>query len=164
MTGRSIVAAVLVAGACLAGCTSGGTTQVGAGSAGGDATASARTDTLWANRTDYTGDNSKVIGLVREAGFGPTGSYTISLGTSSRPYALTVTLDEPEKPADATDFTTPATVLLGTVGNLDEVYVVDGADEWSLTAAQATTALGYDVKRLGTDRDTLRAYVAAAED
>ncbi len=163
MTGRSTVAAVLVAGACLAGCTSGGTTQVGAGSAGGDASASARTDTLWANRTDYTGQRQLRRSRARGR-LGPTGSYTISLGTSSRPYALTVTLDEPGKPADATDFTTPATVLLGTVGNLDEVHVVDGADEWSLTAAQATTALGYDVKRLGADRDALRAYVAAAED
>ncbi|MEO7754067.1 MAG: DUF4825 domain-containing protein [Terracoccus sp.] len=159
MTKHALAAGLLAAAIGLGGCTADGSIQVGSG-----AGAAARADSLWANRTDWTGDNSKVIGLVRQAGFGDAGTYTIALATKAMPYQLTVNLDDPEKPVSATDFTVPATIMLGTVANLDEVRVLGGAGQFTLTKAEASTGLGYDVKLLGKDLSALRSYVASAED
>ncbi|MEO7448629.1 MAG: DUF4825 domain-containing protein [Humibacillus sp.] len=147
----------------LSACDASGSISVGAGS-GASEGATARASSLWANRTDFVGDNSKIIALVRDAGIAAPGTYTISLGTSTRPYAVTVHLDKPAKPAGTTDFTSPATILLGAVGNLDEVRVVGGSRDFSLTSGQASTALGYDVKLLGRDESRLRHYVEGLAD
>ncbi len=147
----------------LSACDASGGISVGAGSGASDG-AAARASSLWANRTSFAGDDSKIIALVRGAGFGPAGTYTISLGTTTRPYAVTVHLEDAAKPADTTDFTAPATLVLGTVGNLDEVHVVGGATDFSFTSAEATTAIGYDVKLLGRDESRLRQYVDGLAD
>ena len=83
----------------------------------------ARTEALWAGRTAYVGDNSKVIALVDAAGFGPRGTYTLCLWTTRPPYAVTIDRDRPGQAVRATDFSEPATLLLGTVRNLDAVHV-----------------------------------------
>ena len=123
-----------------------------------------RAQALWADRTAYTGDNSKVLALVGAAGFAPEGGYSLSLWTTRPPYAVTVEVPEPAKPFETIDYTTPATLLLGTVGNLETVRVTSEGRTWSLTATQASAALGHDVKTLGTDRAALEHYLAAAHD
>lgn len=163
MVKHAVATGLLVGALGLGGCTADGSIEVGS-AAGAAQGASARADALWSDRTEWIGDNSKVIGLVRRAGFGPVGSYTIALVTEAKPYQLIVNLDAPVKPADATDFTTPGTIMLGTVANLDEVHVVDGDERWTLTKAEASKDLGYDVKLLGKDLSTLRRYVASTED
>jgi hypothetical protein len=161
MTRRHTVAAALLVGLLgvtgLTACDPSGRITVGAGS--GAADGSTRASSLWANRTEFTGDSSKLIALVSDAGFGAAGTYTISLGTTARPYVVTVHLDDPAKAIDTTDFTAPATLLLATVGNLDEVHVVGGPTDYSLTTTRASAALGYDVKQLGRDEGRLRQYV-----
>lgn len=161
---RRTLAAVLLGGIALAGCTSPGTSPGGTGTP-------SRADELWKQRTDFVGDNSRVIWLTRAAGFGPDGSYTISLQTATKPYGLTVTFDKgangteaTDKPFDQTDFTSASTLLLGTVANLDAVHVKAPGHSFDLTAAQATKQLGYDVKTLGRDQQKLTAYVDALDD
>ncbi|MCU1535796.1 MAG: hypothetical protein JWP82_147 [Humibacillus sp.] len=170
MTRRHTAAGLLLAALALTGvtaCDASGSIQLGQQSAATDDSA-ARTSTLWANRTEFTGDNSKIIALVRAAGFGHAGTYTISLGTTARPYAVTVHLDDTAstaKPVDTTDFTAPATILLGTVRNLDEVHVVGGSGTtFTLTKEAATSAIGYDVKLLGSDEGKLRQFTDGVED
>jgi len=157
---RRLITTLLLGGIALTGCTAGSGTQGPDG-----AVTPSRADTLWRERTEHVGDNSSVIWLTREAGFGPTGSYTISLQTASRPYGVTISFDQPlDKPFDDTDFASPSTLLLGTVANLDTVRVKAPGQDYSLTAAQASRQLGYDVKTLGRDQQTLTAYVATLDD
>ena len=160
---RNVVASLVLAAAALSGCT---TTPGDAGATGASATvgADAHAQALWADRTAYVGDNSKVIALVGDAGFGPAGSYTLSLWTTRPPYAVTIAVTDPAKPLDATDLTGPATLLLGTVTNLDAVHVTGPGSTFSLTAREATAVLGHDVKTLGTDRAALADYVRSLDD
>ena len=92
-------------------------------------------------------------------GFGPAGSYTLSLWTTRQPYAVTIAVTDPAKPFEATDLSGPATLLLGTVTNLDAVHVTVQGRTYSLTAREATATLGHDVKTLGTDRAALDDYL-----
>ena len=139
---------------------------------GGDGTPSgAPTDaagrlvaSLWADRTAYVGDNSKVIALIGDSGLDAIGPRTISLQTGSAPYGLTLRYPEPVKSGGPVDLTPQATLLLGTVGNLDHVTVEANGSTFTLTAADASTALGHDVKQLGSDRDALARYVSSLDD
>jgi len=160
---RNVVASLAVGVLALAGCTSSPADAPSSGASGAVA-AGDRAQALWADRTAYVGDNSKVIALVGDAGFGRVGSYTLSLWTTRPPYAVTITLTDPAKPLDATDLTGPATLLLGTVTNLDSVHVTGPGATFSLTAREATAALGHDVKTLGTDRAALADYVRSLDD
>ena len=116
---------------------------------------------MWSSRVEHVGDNAAVVALVDEVGPAPSGSYTISLQTAKPPYGLTIELEESEKPVDPTEFSHAATLLLGLVGNLDEVLITSGAISYSLTGAIATEDLGYDVKELGQDQGRLTEYVEA---
>ena len=73
-------------------------------------------------------------------------------------------LHQLDKPFRSTDFSAPATVVLGLVANLDRVTVAAGGQTYALTAAGASTSLGYDVKALGQHKDKLAAYVRAQQD
>lgn len=95
------------------------------------------------------------LALVDAAGFGPRGTYTLSLWTTRPPYAVTIDLPRPAKPFEQTDFSAAATTLLVTVRNLDAVHVTSQGKTYTLTAKEATAALGRDVKTLGTDRQAL---------
>lgn len=101
---------------------------------------------------------------MHEAGPAPEDSYSIELQTAERPYGLTIALRRVGKPFGATDFTEPATLLLGLVDNLDTVSVAFAGQVHSLTAAAASADLGYDVKLLGRDRTKLTAYLDAERD
>jgi hypothetical protein len=160
---RTVLASLAVGLATLSGCT---TSQADAPPPGasGSVAAEDRTQALWADRTAYVGDNSTVIALVGDAGFGPAGSYSLSLWTTRPPYAVTIAVTDPAKPLDATDLTGPATLLLGMVTNLDAVHVTGPGSTFSLTAREATARLGHDVKTLGTDRTALADYVRSLDD
>lgn len=146
---------VLVIPVALGGCAAPGSQQ---------SDASDRAQYLWTARTDFVGDSSHVVELANQAGFGPAGTYTISLQTQQPPYAMTVVFDHLDKPFDSVDFSTDATLMLGLVANLDRVSVTSEDDSYSLTASDASTALGYDVKELGRDETTLAEYVDLAHD
>ena len=99
-----------------------------------------------------------------DAGFGPAGSYALSLWTTCKPYAVTITVTDSAKPFETTDYRAPATLLLGTVTNLDAVHVTSGERTYSLTVGQASATLGHDVKTLGTDRAELDRYLRSLRD
>lgn len=119
---------------------------------------------LWSARTDFVGDNSRVVQLAGLAGFGPAGTYSLSLQTQQPPYAMTVAFERLDKPFDDVDFSADATLMLGLVANLDTVSVTSGEHSYSLTASDASTALGFDVKELGRDEAKLAAYLDRARD
>ncbi|MDQ2757857.1 MAG: DUF4825 domain-containing protein [Actinomycetota bacterium] len=121
-------------------------------------------DSLWQSRTAHLGDNSKVIALTADAGFGSMGTHTLTLHTVSSPYALTVAYTALDKPFDSVDFTHPATLLLGTIENLNRVEVTSGTDSFSLTSSEASATLGFDVKELGRDMPKLLAYPRSLDD
>lgn len=125
---------------------------------------SARAQSLWSARIDVLGDSSRVAALANQAGFGPAGTFSLSPQTPPPPYALTVTFDHLDKPFDDVDFSANATLMLGLVANLDTVSVTSGGHSYSLTASDASTALGYDVKKLGRDEATLASYLDLARD
>jgi hypothetical protein len=119
---------------------------------------------LWSSRTAYVGDSSRVADLVREIGPAPAGGYTLSLQTEKQPYSLEVAIPRPAKPFRDTDFAPQATLLLGLVANLDRVSFSSGDRSYSLSVAEASTKLGYDVKELGRDQSRLDAYLHAQSD
>ena len=153
---RGLVAAMLLAAMALTGCTtSREPARTGAVS---------QADGLWQHRTAHLGDNSRVIALTDDAGFGSMGTRTLALHTGSTPYALTVAYTALVKPFDTIDFTQPATLLLGTIANLDRVEVTSGTDRFALTSEQASATLGFDVKELGKDQAKLTAYSRSLDD
>jgi hypothetical protein len=160
---RTVLCSLAVSVLGLAGCTASEPADQPRGASATVAVAD-RTQALWAGRTAYVGDSSKVVALVDAAGFGPRGSYSVALWTTRPPYAVTVTLSDPAKPFDTTDLAGPATLLLGTVTNLDTVHVTSAGQTYTLTARQATATLGRDVKTLGTDRAALEDYVGSLDD
>ena len=120
--------------------------------------------TLWSARTEFVGDNPRVPALADEAGIGIAGDYTLALQTQQAPYAITVTYDDLDKPFEDVDFSTNATLMLGLVANLDNVSVTSDEHSYSLTASDASTVLGFDVKDLGRDERRLAEYVGLARD
>jgi hypothetical protein len=110
------------------------------------------------------GDNSKVIALTADAGFGSMGTHTLALHSAATPYAVTVAYSSLDKPFDTVDFTTQATLLLGTIANLDRVEVTSGTDSLVLTSGEDSDKLGFDVTELGRDEAELTAYFRPFDD
>ena len=139
----------------------------GCGAASNDAQ-QAKTDaqSLWSLRTPYVGDNSRVIKLVGELFASPGATYTLTLHTARRPYALTIKLAGLAKPFESIDFSEQETLLLGLVGNVDVVSIepASGGPGHVLTTAAASQVLGHDVKDLGRDQRSLAAYLRAEAD
>jgi len=123
-----------------------------------------RAQSLWSARTDFVGDSSRMVALVDATGFGPAGTFRLSLHTRQAPYALTVAFDSLDKPFDDVDFSSNATLMLGLVANLDKVSVTSDDQSYSLTASDASEALGFDVKELGRDETKLAEYLDLARD
>lgn len=155
---RRSVCVMMLGALALSGCTAGSTPTAP------EMDAPSRAHALWQNRTAYVGDDSKVAALTADAGFGAAGTHTIALYTTARPYVATVAYDSLSKPFDTVDFTTPVTLLLGTVANLDRVEVRSGTDTFSLTSKEASAKLGFDVKDLGRDETKLIAYLQSVDD
>jgi hypothetical protein len=159
---RNALCALAIGVVALGGCTS--ATVDGPTTGSLTANPDARAAAIWANRTAYAGDNSKVIALADVAGFGERGTYSLTLWTTRKPYAVTITLMDSAKPFADTDFSAPATIMLGSVTNLDSVRVTSGSESYTLTAQEATARLGHDVKTLGRDRAGLEDYVRSLAD
>jgi hypothetical protein len=140
-------ATVVVAGAMLAGC---------ATSQDGELTYS---QALWDAHTPFVGDSSRVTALVNLAGPTPEGQYKLSLQTGKAPYGLTIEVLDPDKPCRDLSLDRSQILLLGLIENLDRVTVTCREQTRTATAAEATRALGFDVKALGRDRSRLAAYV-----
>lgn len=114
---------------------------------------------LWDHRTAHVGNSSQVTSLVRLVGPAPEGTYTLSLQTDGTPYGLTISVAKPEKPCADLASDRSATVLLGLIANLDRVTLSCADQKRTVTAADASKALGFDVKALGQDKTRLDAYV-----
>ncbi|MEP7333483.1 MAG: DUF4825 domain-containing protein [Terracoccus sp.] len=153
---RKLVCALVVGAVALAGCSTGHEPA--------PTDAASQADGLWQSRTAHLGESSKVVTLIADAGFGSMGAQTLTLHTDSAPYALTVAYTALDKPFSNVDFTRPATLVLGTIANLDRVEVTSGTDSFELTSAQASAKLGFDVKQLGRSKNKLLAYSQALGD
>ncbi len=153
MTPR-LAALALAAGLALTGCTA---TQQPPDPA-------TRAESLWSARTPYVGDSSKVTALVQHVRPEPAGSYAIRLQTASEPYALTIDMADADDLTEQAALTHQATLLLGLVENLDEVTMASATSTYTLTSADASADLGYDVKDLGRELSTLTAYVRSEGD
>ena len=65
--------------------------------------AASRAHTLWQDRTAHVGDNSNIVALTADAGFGSMGTHTLALHSAATPYA--VTYSALHKPFDTVDVT-----------------------------------------------------------
>ena len=108
--------------------------------------------------------NSRVTALVNLAGPTPEGQYKLSLQTGKAPYGLTIEVLDPDKPCRDLSLDRSQILLLGLIENLDRVTVTCREQTRTATAAEATRALGFDVKALGRDRSRLAAYVGQQAD
>ena len=133
----------------------------GCGSAAGPgSTGTSRAADLFAARTAYLGDASRVIALVHQVAPASVGDLTMELQTAHAPLGLTVHVQRLTKPFAATDFDQAATLLLGLIANVDEVTFDAGRETHTFTSASATKAAGFDVKQLGKDQKVLTDYLS----
>lgn len=114
---------------------------------------------LYKLRLNYLGDNSGVSRLVRETGLEFAGNYTLELKTADLPYGLKVIYTNTTDKFEIIDFTQYSTELLGLIKNLDYVEITNGVSTHKLTAAEASQALGFDVKEFGTNPAKLEEYL-----
>jgi len=114
---------------------------------------------LYKLRLDYVGDNSGVSRLVQATGLEFAGDYTLELKTSEKPYGLKLNYSRVNDKFEIIDFSQYSTELLGLIKNLDYVEITDGKSTHRLTAAEASKALGHDVKEFGTDPSKLEDYL-----
>lgn len=114
---------------------------------------------LYKLRLDYVGDNSGVSRLVQATGLEFAGDYTLELKTSEKPYGLKLHYSRVNDKFEIIDFSQYSTELLGLIKNLDYVEITDGKSTHRLTAAEASKALGHDVKEFGTDPSKLEDYL-----
>ncbi len=150
--------AVLLAAVALTACTAGREPVTDPTDAAG------RAHRLWQDRTSHVGENSKVVALAADAGFGSIGTHTLALHTADAPYSVTVAYSALQKPFDTIDFTTQATLLLATITNLDLVEVTSDTQRFDLTSKEASVELGFDVKELGQDEARLAGYLRSLDD
>ncbi|MGV8978959.1 MAG: DUF4825 domain-containing protein [Cellulomonas sp.] len=153
--GRRAILVALVIVTALGGCSTPGSAQ---------SEPPTRAQSLWAARTDFVGDSSQVVTLANGSGFGPEGSYSVSLQSWEAPYGLTVAFDSLDKPFDDVDLSSSATLMLGLVANLGTVSVTSEDHIYSLTSSDASAALGFDVKELGRDEAKLADYLDLIDD
>ena len=110
------------------------------------------------------GDNSRVATLVREAGAASAGSDTLTLQTEAAGFDLQVDLQRGAKPLADNDFRESTTLLLGLIGDAEQVTFALRSHRLMLTAAAASSAAGFDVKRFGQDRWWLADYPGTMDD
>ena len=106
-------------------------------------------------RTAYLGNNSRVSSLIGKVVPGSVGNYTLELQTARPPLGLTVNIGRLGTPFAMTDSSENATVLLGLIGNVDEV---------TFTATSISGTAEFDVKKLGQDQNVLAGYLSKMHD
>ena len=159
---RTVLCSLAVSVLGLAGCTTSEPADQPRGASATVAVAD-RAQALWAGRTAYVGDSSKVVALVDDGRLRAAwqllpraldDAAAVCRDDHALRHREALRHDRPQR--------APATLLLGTVTNLDTVHVTSAGQTYTLTARQATAALGRDVKTLGTDRAGLEDYVRIA--
>ena len=114
---------------------------------------------LFEQRVPYVGNNSAVSSLLAKIGMGNLGTYTLELKTAEAPYGLRVIYSSTAKPLADTDLAPEAIQILGLIENADYVEITDGTTTFRLDTAEASSQLGFDVKDLGKDVETLAEYL-----
>ena len=111
---------------------------------------------LYEKSGDYAGDNSAIGGLLNELEFGVYGDYTFELQTADEPYGVTVKYSGE---VGEYDFQREAVILIGLVGNLDYVDIIDGnSNVVHYDYELAKHIMKYDVKKMATDKARLELY------
>lgn len=140
-----------------------------------DMTLSAATDidALHENRTEYLGDNSRVLALVEATGPEVVGEQTLELHTDDRPYVLvmafsSVDVDVTSEIADDL-MTDRAVLLLATIDNVDEIRwklpeSLSQEPDGSLSRAEADALIGSSAAGMGATAGSLTELVEFLQD
>jgi hypothetical protein len=116
-------------------------------------------DVIYSLATDYTGDNSKVSGLLDAIGFGKYGDYEIQLQTAAEPYGLTVKYKGQVAQNGDYDFQRECVMMLGMIGNLEYIEIKDADSNIVRYDTNVTKSmLMYDVKQMAEDKAVLESY------
>ena len=92
-------------------------------------------------RTEYIGDNTKVIGIASRQSYPKGYAYDhIAMQTETEPYALTVYLQVEAQADDVGELDENAALTYSLIGNLGDLYYVNAADETALASYQETPA------------------------
>ncbi len=100
--------------------------------------------------TEYVGDNSAVMGIANDLGFGVYGDYTIELQTEKEPYGVTVKYKGDVKDYD---FKRESIIMIGLIGNLDYVDIKDSnSDIVHYDYELVKGLMRSDVKKMATEK------------
>jgi hypothetical protein len=124
----------------------------------------------WAHRTPHVSDQAHLERLLVYT-WGHWGATATMSGQARAPRTLTVTYPDRRLPDGTAPTLLPtvpledrAVALLGSIADLDRVTLTDRylpggkAQTVTMSAAEASRRLGFDVKQLGTDRQKLDAF------
>nr|WP_165983405.1 DUF4825 domain-containing protein [Macrococcus goetzii] len=115
-------------------------------------------DSLWKHKTEYVGDNSKVINILSEAGAKDIGDYKIEIESDKKPYGLKVNYEN-VKDMDPEQLEKLAAVTMGLVGNLERMQINADGKDYDYTIDEINKKFNMDVKDLSKDKQKLKSFL-----
>lgn len=115
-------------------------------------------DSLWKHKTEYVGDNSKVINILSEAGAKDIGDYKIEIESDKKPYGLKVNYEN-VKDMDPEQLEKLAAVTMGLVGNLERMQINADGKDYDYTIDEINKKFNMDFKDLSKDKEKLKSFL-----
>lgn len=114
-------------------------------------------DSLWKHKTEFVGDNSKVINILNEAGAKDIGDYKIEIESGKKPYGLKVNYEN-VKDMDPAQLEKLTAVTMGLVGNLERMQINADGKAYDYTIDEINKMFNMDVKDLSKDKQKLKSF------
>ncbi|UTH15857.1 DUF4825 domain-containing protein [Macrococcus epidermidis] len=115
-------------------------------------------DSLWKHKTEYVGNNSKVINILSEAGAKDIGDYKIEIESDKKPYGLKVNYEN-VKDMDPEQLEKLAAVTMGLVGNLERMQINADGKDYDYTIDEINKKFNMDAKDLSKDKQKLKSFL-----
>lgn len=115
-------------------------------------------DILWKHKTEYVGDNSKVINILSEAGAEDIGDYKIEIESDKKPYDLKMNYEN-VKDMEPAQLEKLAAVTMGLVGNLKRMHINAEGKDYEYTIDEINKKFNMDVKDLSKDKQKLKSFL-----
>lgn len=115
-------------------------------------------DTIWKNKTEFVGDNSKVISILNGAGAEDIGAYKIEIESDKEPYNLKIHFDNVTN-VDTEQLDKLVAVTMGLIGNLERMQIIADNEEYNYTLENVNKKYKMNVKELSKDKEKLEMFL-----
>lgn len=115
-------------------------------------------DTIWKNKAEFVGDNSKVISILNGAGAKDIGAYKIEIESDKEPYNLKIHFDDVTN-VDTEQLDKLVAVTMGLIGNLERMQIIADSEEYNYTLENVNKKYKMNVKELSKDKEKLESFI-----